>query len=79
MRVWKRADGQSVEDAMIQNEPCEFTLKDEPLGESVAIRDDSAGFLTTSDGQTNAPIYFYEDLWFHIHKQICAGFHFQSF
>jgi len=62
LRVWKRADGQSVEDAILQNEPCEFKLRDEPLGESVAIRDDSAGFLTTSDGQVNAPIYFYEDL-----------------
>ena len=44
----------------LHNEPCELTLKDEPLGESLAIRDDDTGFVTTSDGQANAPIYFYE-------------------
>merc|ERR1712150_21731 len=60
LRMWERNDGQSVEDAILYNEPCEFTLKDEPLGESLAIRDDETGFVTTSDGQGNAPIYFYE-------------------
>lgn len=58
--MWERHDGQSVEDAMINNEPCEFTLKDEVLGESLAFRDDETGFVTTSDGQRHAPLYFYE-------------------
>ena len=58
--MWERLDGQSVEEAILQNEPCEYVLKDEILGESLAIRHDDSGFLTTSDGQGNAPIYFYE-------------------
>jgi len=60
LRMWERNDGQSVEDAIMYNEPCNFPLVDEPLGESLAIRDDETGFVTTSDGQGNAPIYFYE-------------------
>ena len=60
LRMWERYDDQSVEDAILYNEPCEFTLRDEVLGESLAIRDDETGFTTTSDGQSNAPIYFYE-------------------
>ena len=58
--MWERMEGQTVEEAILQNEPCEYILKDEPLGESLAIRHDEAGFSTTSDGQVNAPIYFYE-------------------
>ena len=58
--MWTRNDGQSVEDAIMYNEPCELGLKDEPLGESLAIRDNEAGFVTTSDGQSHAPLYFYE-------------------
>ena len=60
MRIWERFDDQSVEDTMMYNEPCEFTLKDEPLGESLAFKNDETGFVTTSDGQGYAPIYFYE-------------------
>ena len=60
LRMWERMDDQSVEDAILHNEPCELTLKDEPLGESLAIRDDDTGFVRTSDGQSHAPIYFYE-------------------
>ena len=55
--MWERYDDQSVEDTMMYNEPCEFTLKDEPLGESLAFKDDETGFVTTSDGQRYAPIY----------------------
>ena len=58
--MWTRNDDQLVEDAMMNNEPCELVLKDEPLGESLAIRDDETGFVTTSDGQSHPPIYFYE-------------------
>merc|ERR1712136_471509 len=62
IRKWDRNDGQSVEDAILGSEPCEFTLIDEPLGESVAIKADESGFITTSDEQVNAPLYFYEYL-----------------
>jgi len=62
IRMWDRNDGQSVEDAILESEPCEFTLIDEPLGESVAIKYDDSGFITTSDEQVNAPLYFYEYL-----------------
>ena len=60
MRLWQRFPRQSVEEAMMYNEPCVFRLKDEPLGESLTIRDDQHGFVTTSDNQSYAPIYFYE-------------------
>jgi len=60
MRMWTREDDQFVEDAIMYTEPCEFKLKDEPLGESLAIRDTDAGFVTTSDGQSHPPLYFYE-------------------
>jgi len=60
LRMWTRNDDQLVEDAMMNNEPCELVLKDEPLGESLAIRDDETGFVTTSDGQSHPPIYFYQ-------------------
>ena len=59
MRMWTRNDDQLVEDAVMNNEPCEFVLKDEYLGESLAIRDDETGFVTTSEG-AHPPIYFYE-------------------
>ena len=58
--MWDRYDTQSVEEAMINNKPCEFKLHFEPLGESLAINDDETGFVTTSDGQGYAPLYFYE-------------------
>ena len=58
--MWERNEGQSVADAILYNEPCEFTLVDENLGESVAIKHDDSGFITTSDEQVNAPLYFYE-------------------
>ena len=54
--MWTRNDDQLVEDAMMNNEPCELVLKDEPLGESLAIRDDETGFVTTSDGQIHPPL-----------------------
>ena len=57
-------DDQFVEDAIMYTEPCEFKLKDEPLGESLAIRDTDAGFVTTSDGQSHPPLYFYEFNWY---------------
>ena len=60
LRMWKRQDGQSIEEVILQNEPCELTLKDEYLGESVAIRGDNSGFVTVSEG-ANAAINFYED------------------
>ena len=60
LRMWTRNDDQSVEDAIMYNEPCELALKDEPLGESLAIRDDETGFVTTSDGQIHPPLYLYE-------------------
>merc|ERR1711997_693124 len=36
--MWMRHDGQSIEEAMIENESCEFPMRYEPLGESVAIK-----------------------------------------
>ena len=60
VHMWERKNGQSVEEAIQQNEPCEYVLRDEVLGESLAIRHDDTGFLTTTDGKTNAPIYFYK-------------------
>ena len=60
MKMWIREDDQMIEDAIMYNEPCELTLKDEPLGESLAIRDNDAGFVTTCDGQVHPPLYFYE-------------------
>ena len=47
--MWQRFPRQSIDEALMYNEPCEFRLKDEPLGESLAIRDDQHGFVTTSD------------------------------
>ena len=60
--MWMRHDGQSVEEAMIENEACEFPMIYEPLGESVAIKYDNTGFSTISDGQLFSPIYFYQFL-----------------
>ena len=54
-----RGDGQSVEDALMNNEPCEVELKEEPMGESVAVRDNNEGFVTTSEG-SHASLYSYE-------------------
>ena len=60
LRMWERMENQSVEDAILNNEPCELPLKDEPLGESIALTIDDTGFVTTSDGQAHAPIYDYD-------------------
>ena len=60
LRMWERMENQSVEDAILNNEPCELPLKDEPLGESSAIRDDDTGFVPTSEGGSPARIYLYE-------------------
>merc|ERR1712018_72139 len=59
LRMWERKVDQSVEDAILNNEPCELTLHDEIHGESVAIRDDDTGFLTTTDRMRHATIYLY--------------------
>ena len=58
--MWTRQDGQSVEDAVLGTESCEFPMRYQPHGESVAINDDDSGFFTVSDRQKFSPIYFYK-------------------
>ncbi len=57
--MWTRNNDQSVEDALMNNEPCDVALKEEPMGESVAIRYNEEGFVTTSEG-SHASLQFYE-------------------
>jgi len=60
LHMWERNIGQTVEDAIVHNEPCQTWLHDETLGESIAFCDHEEGFVTTSDGQRYAPIYYYD-------------------
>ena len=58
--MWIRKEGQTIESAIMENESCEIALRSEPLGESLAMKHDDAGFYTTSDGGTpRQPIYYY--------------------
>ena len=59
MHMWERRSGQSVEDALRHNRPCDLKLRSEHQGESIAFRDNEKGFVTTSDNQKYAPIYYY--------------------
>ena len=44
---------------MRHNRPCDLKLHSEHQGESIAFRDNEKGFVTTSDNQKYAPIYYY--------------------
>ena len=57
--MWLREEDESIELVLSDKESCEFPLKYEPLGESLAIKYDGSGFSTTSDWEEMAPIYFY--------------------
>jgi hypothetical protein len=53
--VWPREDGQSVAEAIVQNEPCEARSVPEAQGEALAVDPDGGGYRTTSEG-LNPPI-----------------------
>merc|ERR1712038_2074279 len=57
--MWQRSSGQSVEDALTNNESCDLKLVEEEQGEAIAVDPSGEGFYTTSEGN-HQPIYYYE-------------------
>ena len=67
--MWNRDvdGGQSVEDALMKNQPKEIPLcYKSGNGESIALKHDGTGFVTVSEASgevdaqsTNVPIFFY--------------------
>jgi hypothetical protein len=48
--VWPREDGQSLAEAIVENEPCEAPTAAEPQGEAIAVDPDGRGYRTISEG-----------------------------
>ena len=49
--VWAREDGQTLAEALVDNEPCVAPSLPEEQGEAIAIRPDASGFVTVSEGE----------------------------
>ena len=59
--MYTREPGQSVEEALLNNEACDLILIPETQGEAIAVDPTNQGFYTTSEGEFE-PIYYYEFL-----------------
>ena len=59
--MYMREVGQSVEDALLNNVPCDLILIPEEQGEAIAVDPSNTGFYTTSEGSYQ-PIFYYEFL-----------------
>lgn len=57
VRLWRRADGTTIADALAQS-PCSIDTLNEPQGEALGFAADGTGFYTLTEG-TNSPINFY--------------------
>jgi hypothetical protein len=53
--VWPRRRGQTVAEAIVENDPCEAPSAFEPQGEAIAADPDGAGYRTISEG-TRPPV-----------------------
>lgn len=59
--MYMREQGQSVEEALLNNGSCDLILIHETQGESIAVDPSNSGFYTTSEGP-HEPVYYYEFL-----------------
>lgn len=59
--MWRRFSGQTVADALRENENCKLKIAVEQLGEAITVDYANTGYITTSEG-INQPIWYYEFL-----------------